>query len=1229
VLLKRFARVVATCGLLLAGYFGYCRAFAAIAAHIGTPDWRVIPYDPSPSKTLRQTMDLARDTFGPGHWTSDPKKAITYYDAERGYWIFFQRYARKNGGQRIEFSPFAIIWGSKGKKNHNTLEGDLAYVDFDKPFDLVSKPGAESARIVRAMIEGAVRLRDDKGTRDNPGDDLTIGPLLSVAYDEATHRIRSDSPFELRERDIVATATGLTIDLIPNVPPPGKPPGAASGFSGAKTVWLHQNIRIFCEDVGRVGVVPGGKQATAGERRAGDLRCDGPAQFNLPQPRPPGAPEGPPQPVIAQFFRNVVVRQGPLVTTPDAGMTLGSAAAPPDQLNADQLELTLVPADRPAPVAAQAKAVASAADEAKPADPMAGLTLREAVATGHAVWLQSPAEGLEARGNELRYEKRAPAQPDRLFFRGNRETKVEKVTRFAKGPKAGQVEAVDILRTLDVTIYLAAKPGETPTVIARGPGNMETRADRNQPVERSAEWGDKLIVQTVETSAGTRRRITLTGTPRVVSPTQGTITAQDRIIAYLKPKERPAASAPPASAASGSPAATEAFAIDWVEGHGGVHMAAVPPAAGAPAAPRDGLPGSSRTLHARKILYVVFAEAAAKPGTPAPAGPAGAPAALPGAKPAINPPEPAPANATANAPAKKAEPALSVEADEVWARVLMGSLHGKPELEEVRLRKGVTLHQDAAAGKARGTDATGEAIDFVNRGEGRAWLEAHGTAAAPARVVTDTFLIEGPKLGVDQAADFAWVKGTGRMVQEGPPPAPAGRTAGAGREVVPTAFLADEPAKAGGDGKAKAGQFALAAKGPVTITWRQEMQFYGRPADTADRNAWALFLGDVKVVTADSSLSCGQMKAFLDGPVEFRRADAPRGPDAPPEEKRPKPRIATVRCLKNVDLVHRQAGPDGKALEQKGRVAGQDVSYSLATGRFVVEGAGVVWLYKPKGQGDAGGARGPLATPAPAGLQRTALTVALGEPGDGDKALFGGGAKARQGAPLELTRVAFNKRVQGRVGRGDRERDADGAPKAPGGDDAPFLAEFLGGVQVLNAPIADENADLDPDDPPGGFLMLTSEALKVVREVPPGPRPTAADGAPAEDPAEQLFIDATGDPQALAPPRSIRGDRITYDSVKELVYVYGDEGGVSIINQDGAGQPFSASRGRAVMYNRKSGRIEFIDPKNVLLIDPRSGIRERPQPPGAARPPAPPTIPRNPVRAVPRNDKERRSFNGR
>ncbi len=41
---------------------------------------------------------------------------------------------------------------------------------------------------------------------------------------------------------------------------------------------------------------------------------------------------------------------------------------------------------------------------------------------------------------------------------------------------------------------------------------------------------------TVETAVGPRRKVILTGTPRLISPSQGHLDASDRIIAYLKPK---------------------------------------------------------------------------------------------------------------------------------------------------------------------------------------------------------------------------------------------------------------------------------------------------------------------------------------------------------------------------------------------------------------------------------------------------------------------------------------------------------------------------------------------------------------------------------------------------------------------------------------------------------------------------------------------------------------------
>src|SRR5690606_25241835 len=108
--------------------------------------------------------------------------------------------------------------------------------------------------VTHAVIEGQVRIRDDKGTPGAIGDDLTIGPLTHLEYDEADREIRSSSGVELREGDLVARSTGLRIVLRSKPPTPTGKPG---GFSGAETIWLEKQITISVADVGKSGIVPG------------------------------------------------------------------------------------------------------------------------------------------------------------------------------------------------------------------------------------------------------------------------------------------------------------------------------------------------------------------------------------------------------------------------------------------------------------------------------------------------------------------------------------------------------------------------------------------------------------------------------------------------------------------------------------------------------------------------------------------------------------------------------------------------------------------------------------------------------------------------------------------------------------------------------------------------------------------------------------------------------------
>ena len=1202
--------------------------------------------------------------LGADHWAANRDQRTCYYDQGRGFWFFFKEYTRAKEGKQIRFSPFALIWRSRGKENLNTIMADEAYIDFDRSFDLTPSNG-EPPRVVHAMIEGEVRIRDDKGTGELPGDDLLIGPLTHIEYNENEHKLHTTSFVNLREKDLIASATGLTIQLTPSPPPADRPNSRSNGYSGARTVWLHKDIEITVQDVGRTGMVPGGRPSETA--RPGSLTADGPAQIDLPEARPANAPPGPSRPIIAQFFKNVRVRQG------DHQL--------PEQLDADLLRLTLVP-DESKSKPLTAKVDPEAQDLQTPTKPveddgrLSRMTLKLAEATGHAVWLQAPGQGLKARGNELRYERRAPNSPDLVYFRGDSYTWIEKESIPTTGPEAGKIQSVDTIRTKDVTILQALKAGDPATIIARGPGQMETRKAKGQPVERSASWNDRLELEMVQTQIGPRRRVTLKGAPKLASPTQGTIEATERIVAFLKEKP-PKPEVPGGQLATGDPAVRptafpaqneatapvsvsgEAFQIDWMEADGEVLMVAVP------ADPKPGAkPSPARNLKARRKLNVVFVEPEEDPsqGTPDPASsptaetaatrilptretaPDGGPRLEPLAVEEARAAEAAKQSEAAQSvkPAEPPGPPLSVEADEVWAKVSLGSATAKPDLEEVQLVRKVHLHQDPAPGKKRGMDATGNLVIFQNRGPDQAWIEAQGTLEAPARAVTDTFTIEGPRIVFDQGASFAQVIGPGSLTQEPPTPeAPA--------EVIPTAAFVDENGQAV---EAKPEKAVPDVKGPVQISWLKEMKFYGQPIDPSGQPgpAWALFLGDVRAWTNDptdgtvSTLRSARMRALLDGPVNFRQ-NAGKEPSEtdPASSSRPRPEILLLHCQEEVQLSHRQLDLKSGQLLQKGQVSTPDLWYNVKSGQFEGKGAGIVRFYQLPGSGKsmlqgagtaAPGASRPAATPAPrpaAGGSPRLPASTLPTPGAGASLSRDGLIRTVAARPaadqprgttrnttrtvsapatpqLEMSRIEYRKGVEGRL-----SADKQQSPNTP------FIARFRGSVQVLHANVANENQDVSLDKMPPGFLFMAAEMLDVVREMP-----TSGEAAEA-----QFFIDAKGGrPMGRDAQKSISGDRITYDSLKQLVYVYGEENGVTIVNQDSVGQPFSASRGRAVMYNRKDGQIRYIEPQNFLLIDPRSGIKARPVAPGQPRDVQTPKPPK-PIRRTLPSDRERKGFTGR
>ena len=144
-------------------------------------------------------------------------------------------------------------------------------------------------------------------------------------------------------------------------------------------------------------------------------------------------PPAPPGPTLVHFERNVVVRRGKLTEQPD-------------QLDSDNLDLTLVPAEKTAPgpgkappratSRASAAAFSASSGQTPAAEGAASsgsgeqmgmlgdLVLQPAKATGHAVWLRSPAKGVRIFCNELLHKIAAPAGPNLTYWRSDPTRKV-------------------------------------------------------------------------------------------------------------------------------------------------------------------------------------------------------------------------------------------------------------------------------------------------------------------------------------------------------------------------------------------------------------------------------------------------------------------------------------------------------------------------------------------------------------------------------------------------------------------------------------------------------------------------------------------------------------------------------------------------------------------------------------------------------------------------------------
>ena len=1217
--IRKLLQILMTVALLAGASQAYRVGFAQVEHWLRPPAPIVVDstkenHGPATiSKSAIEARQLAAKAFGENHWSAHQDLKIRFYDAQRGFWIYAQNYDSKaQSGSQIRFWPVVFIWrGERSEKEPQNQKlifggGDEAIIEMSQPITVI-KPGSEPPKIVKATLKGSVTIRDDKGTL-SADDDLEVGPMADIRFDEPSLSIFSDSDVRIKDRDLLITGQGLRIELWPRLmtDPAAKrsSEGPESTFSGTKSIQLASKVRIDVANVGKSNVLPGKARDKSTEIPAW-LACDGPMRIDMPRGggNPVIGPPRPPEPTIAIFSRNVRLQRG---------------REQPDQLTGDELQAELFPTTKPAVAQAETK---PAAEKAKSGPggtgPMTELDLKWARMTGKKVVLLSQAQGLTTTGTELILKRPGGNKADEVYIRGTPEEPlfVERIeyVRDRVGLATEQIRSIETMTAQDITLFdekpepattgpaqaVANTAIEVATVVARGKGQVEVRDGRNQPVVRSASWSQQAVMVTDGTGDSARKVITLSGKAHIWDAKSGTLDSAQSLEVWLSPKAKSAEvaamkkpAADPRNREASAGLSSKSYEMERVRALKDVRLVA-----------------DNRYLSAKERLDVEFL-----PGTAAPAQPARDIATKPDARvkptafwaadapadrPATAVGSSSPANAAPATRPNRPSPRVSVDANRIWARLGPNPNAQRPsggnapaqavsatpagiELIEARLRGDVKFNQENADSAKKASTVEAQAVDVVHQGQAMYHLLAYSfdpssgkpaSAAQPlVHIVSDQFELDGPIVALDQRASYAKVDGQGQI-----------------RQWLGSELLKQEGfqnANATGKPPARpAGKPQLA-----TISWREKMQFMGVPLDKDGKPllAQAQFSGGTKVHTTDAMLESEQLYVYFDRQIPLDQVRSPgletRGQPSSAASGRaamPKPEIAYVQATGAVTMINRQRQGQTDKVMQLQRLQGEKVLYDKASDTFQVDKKGIVRLYE---RNDG----------------KTQLTRLM--PAARDKQPSNPGSK-----PFSLTRIEFLKGMTGRLGF-----DPNATRQANQAKDR--SAEFFGNVQVLHGQVSGEFRDLSVDHPPADFAVLSSEWLKVE---------SLANKDKPDEPRNLLF--AQGNALARTGDMATQGDQIHFDATAQLFHVFGQNGReVSIVQQNKPGSPPSVARGSALVYNHITGESQLVDPKTIQLIDPNSGSRPALGPPKPAPVQARPE--RTPIRLPPSSSRERRSF---
>ncbi len=1315
---KKIFKAATVFTLLVGCYLGYVQVFALVVRQMTTARRdraEITLFANHDSNSLLESMKRAKDVMPPGHWGTKRDLNFRYYNAERGYWMYaeeLEQVQEENGvrydGKRIRLSPFLMISTSHDGKKTDIITSDRAIIDLNQPLGFIAGPDDEPLKVKHVRLEPNVVIRDNKGTPNDPKDDMTIGPLTTFEYDEPTQRLTTDSHVVIVDPDMITTGDGMLVQLSTNASPQ---PGGSSGFGGAEYLELFKNVHVVIHDVGKSGMIAEKKEPTRPKSKAGeakvqvaaraakaeesepkekltplDVTCDSKMRVFLPKTRLQVklGPPAPPAPTFIQFDRNVVVLRG-------------NADEQPGQITCDTLKLTMVPSepastDPKAPAAETASHAPDqqqAAPDAQTAGEKGGLfgslALERAHATGHAVWLYLPEDGVKLRCNELIHVRRAPYKPDLTYFRGDltRPLEIEKIdlVQEADSPDRGKVKSITHIRTIDATMYDKGGGFDSADIDASGPGRLDTQPDRGQPVFRTAIWQDKFkLINDVGADGKIKQKIILLTGKRPCFDDKGRkLDAGKSIKVWLVPDKSQAVA--DASDTEGG------FDIRRLLALRDVHLLA---------------PG--KNLTARQTFDSYFEQVAPDPVLVAAAPAANAEDA---AGPVVADPV-QPENQVAaqdEAPVKPEEPLMVGSAERIWVKIEMkpkpppektsASIDGKgiktasagkpksgstdgdlgdksSEIREAWLFGSVALHQDPAKGETRGKDASGEALYLDNRGgEGKTITHIY------QREPNETTYLPGPLpaakaanekktitaagiIAMNQATDQIWVEGPGTLTEistraasspakpaDAPPadtgvPIPRSTAPARGSEPRATSLLVQDDVKPGQADQApevkpttRAGRL-LSEEVVSTISFTEAMEFNGKSVDPAGRPAGRTdFFGIVTAQLEDSLLHCEErMIAYTDRPVPLAKlgtlanAEKTGGQAAGNEETDDQPQLALIECYKKAIGISRKVDPILPTILQQQRIEADELLvYERLNGEFHIPGKGKVFLYdrsdNSRGQNMTPGAD---ASPSPTTSSRTVTPTSSRNP------------------------KASNRQTAARA-NGNRDEQQAHVPVAPNDaatSELPPLVltqiHFLKGMRGRLAS-TNERTVVEPNwyEFFGDIQLGRAKVTDTRREsdlnfdkLPPDgmfltgqtlrvrTEPPPA-GSPPSTPARDL-VKVWENARVTSSDKTLEADVITYDSEKDLVFAIA-EGGRNVIyaQQYATGQPATQGSAKAVQFNPKTGAAHSVDNTQIQFID-KNGAR-----PVAAKIEDPDYKKKKPPKKgfrIPSSNVERRGFTG-